>query len=127
ISPWFIDDEYRYYHPRHVFTQTDYLMTIHAEGQDAALRKACLFIHPDKLPPELKTIAEYCSDKVDKQRKRYIHVSRAWYAGQWFAPPPSPEKEAASSDHSFSHRYATPQEFRQQEPTLIEKPEAPLG
>ncbi|WP_165476890.1 hypothetical protein, partial [Legionella fairfieldensis] len=24
-------------------------------------------------------------------------------------------------------RYATPQEFRQQEPTLIEKPEAPLG
>jgi chemotaxis protein histidine kinase CheA len=125
--PWFKEDEYHYYHPRHAFTQTDYLMTIYAEGQDTALRKKHLSIHPDKLAPELKAIAEYCSDKVDKQRKRYIHVARAWYAGQWFAPPPSPEGEAASLEPSFSHRYGAPQEFRQQEPTLIEKPEAPLG
>lgn len=123
-QPWFIDKGYHSYHPRYVFTQTDFLMTIYTEGQAASLRQFLKFIYPDKFfasNPQLMPVAKYCFNEVVSLLKLYTQVNRAWYAGQWYASAPL-VKQAGS--FVYLPEQGT---FRQQEPSIIKKPQMPLG
>ncbi len=117
---WFKDT----YHPRQVFTQTHFLMTHYLEGNDSQIRRKLAAIHPDKLRayPELASFSEACWAQVDKERKRYGHVARAWQLGQWYAL--SPQKPAA--EQQALEVYGIAEKWKLEEPSIIEEP-SPLG
>jgi hypothetical protein len=108
------------YHITTTFTQTDYLMTQYVKDEQARLRKDMTRIHPDKLCqfPEVHGIANYCIEEIQRQRERYGNVSRAWYAGQWYALLPG-QKDSLP--------YGPWKEFKKRSPVIIKEPKHGLG